>query len=146
MERPVIVCLHLGGAGDGFFCQPDDEFEVDRAVAKADQPDLWRATGHVVIGPLDFLCRLKAGLADEFLVGAIGDAEADPHPAAGFAQGPVDDLTFDELFIGDQNVDIVVRSDKRRADVDLLDQTGHAGLKLNEIADFHRLFKQDDDA
>ena len=64
---------------------------------------------------------------------------------ARLAQGPVDHLRLDELLVGHKDIDIIVGGDDGGADIDLVDEPGHARLQLDEVAHFNRFLDQDDD-
>src|SRR5690606_29303569 len=105
---------------------PDQQLELQSALAEADQPDLAFAVLALGRGEGAGAGGGQHGLAHLAAVGAVGHGEGDVDAAGVALQRPIDHRLFDEARIGDQDVDVVVGADAYGAGADLLDDAAHA--------------------
>ena len=136
----AFQCPKIGGPGFGgtsgtLPINPNQQQEIQAVVAKFHQPDI-SLTGFRIAQRIGHFFRcFHRRLLHFFLIAAIGHAEWNSNAQRSFAKRPVRKTRGDELGIRHDDVDVVVRIDKRAAYVDGFNSTGESGVEFNVITD-----------
>jgi hypothetical protein len=146
VDLPEVVGHDRRGPLHGGRREPDNEFEIQTAVAEADEPDLGLVRGYVRERVGNGSSGLDPGFADQFLVRAVGHAEGDVDAAVFLVQGPVRQATVHEFRVRHEDVNIVVRGDAGAAEVYLPHPAHDARCEFHEIVHLEAPLEQDDQA
>src|SRR5688572_11121970 len=143
----IVQCPGIGGLDRArplgrLRRQPYDQLEIEATLRKLHEPYLWLAPFHSGQRESHFRSSLKCGFFHKIFVDAVVDAEWHVEPDHVVTQSPVHDAAGDELGIGHQDVDVVVRHDARGTDADVAYFAADARFELDEIANLQAAIEE----